>query len=98
MPVYEYDCSGCSKRVEVYLKSVHAAAPAACPQCGSANIRKAISKVIFVKSAETKLAELDPKYEKMIDASSPDLSMDNIVKQYGLDKPIVRDDRGAPDF
>jgi hypothetical protein len=34
----------------------------------------------------------------MIDASSPDLSMDNIIKNYGLDKPITGDDRGAPEF
>ena len=51
-----------------------------------------------MKSAETKLAELDPKYEKMIDASNPDLSMDNLVKQYNLDRPITGDERGAPDF
>jgi putative FmdB family regulatory protein len=98
MPVYEYDCGGCGKRVDVYLKSVNAAEPSACPQCGSPKIHKAISKVVFVKSAETKLAELDPKYEKMIDASSPDLSMDNLVKKYQLDKPLTTDERGAPEY
>ncbi len=98
MPVYEYDCAGCGKRSEVFLKSVNSAGPSSCPQCGSAKIRRAISRVVFVKSAETKLAELDPKYEKMIDASSPDLSMDNIVKNYQLDRPLTADERGAPDF
>jgi len=98
MPVYEYDCGGCGKRVSAFLKSVNAPEPGACPECGSPKIKRAISRVVFVKSAETKLAELDPKYEKMIDASSPDLSMDNIVKRYQLDKPLSRDDRGAPDF
>jgi len=98
MPIYEYDCGGCGKRVDVFLKSVNAAEPSACPQCGSPRIQRAISKVVFVKSAETKLAELDPKYDKMIDASSPDLSMDNIIKNYQLDKPLTRDERGAPEF
>jgi len=98
MPVYEYDCGGCGKRVSAFFKSVNAPEPAACPECGSPNIKRAISRVVFVKSAETKLAELDPRYEKMIDASSPDLSMDNLVKQYQLDKPLTRDDRGAPEF
>jgi hypothetical protein len=54
--------------------------------------------VVFIKSAQTKLDELDPRYEKMIDASSPDLSMDNIIKNYNLDKPITDDGRGAPEF
>jgi hypothetical protein len=61
-------------------------------------MRRAISRVVFIKSAQTKLDELDPKYEKMIDASSPDLSMDNIIKNYNLDKPITDDGRGAPEF
>jgi len=98
MPIYEYDCEACGKRTSVFLKSVNSPEPSACPECGSPNIRKAISRVVFVKSAETKLSELDPKYEKMIDASSPDLSMDNIIRQYQLDKPITGDERGAPDF
>jgi putative FmdB family regulatory protein len=98
MPVYEYDCSACNKRSEVFQKSAGSSGPSSCPKCGSNQIRRAISRVVFVKSAETKLAELDPKYDKMIDASSPDLSMDNIIKQYGLDKPISGDERGAPEF
>lgn len=98
MPVYEYDCGGCGRRVSAFLKSVSAAEPSACPECGSPSITRAISRVVFVKSAETKLAELDPKYEKMIDDSSPDLSMDNLIKQYNLDRPITGDERGAPDF
>jgi putative FmdB family regulatory protein len=98
MPVYEYDCSACGKRSEMFLKSVSSPDPSACPSCGSATMRRAISRVVFIKSAQTKLDELDPRYEKMIDASSPDLSMDNIIKQYQLDKPIADDGRGAPEF
>jgi putative FmdB family regulatory protein len=98
MPLYEYDCGACGKRSDVLLKSVNGPGPTACPNCGSPDIHRAISRVVFVKSAETKLAELDPKYEKMIDASSPDLSMDNLIKKYNLDRPITGDERGAPDF
>ncbi|HXH22999.1 MAG TPA: zinc ribbon domain-containing protein [Dehalococcoidia bacterium] len=98
MPVYEYDCPTCGKRSDVFLKSVSAPDPTACPRCGAAGIRRAISRIVFIKSAQTKLDELDPKYEKMIDASSPDLSMDNLIKKYQLDKPITDDGRGAPDF
>ena len=97
MPVYEYDCRGCGRRVSVFLKSVNGVQPAACPECGSGDFQRAISTFLFHKSAETKLQELDPKYEKMIDASSPDLSMDSIMKNYNLDRPVT-DTRGVPDF
>lgn len=98
MPVYEYNCEGCGRLVSVFLKSMNAAEPAACPECKSPKIRRAISKIVFVKSIETKLQELDPKYEKMIDASNPDLSMDNIIKNYRLDQTLTTDERGAPEF
>lgn len=82
----------------MYFKTVSSAEPSACPECGRSTIKRAVSRVVFVKSAETKLAELDPKYEKMIDDSSPDLSMDNIVKRYNLDRPLTADEKGAPEF
>jgi hypothetical protein len=40
----------------------------------------------------TKLDHLDPKYDKMIDAASPDLSFENLVKQYRLDQPVPKRD------
>ena len=47
-----------------------------------------ISNVAFHLSFQSKMEQLDPKYDKMIDASSPDLSFDNLVKQYQLDRPM----------
>ena len=41
----------------------------------------------------TKLDQLDPKYDKMIDAASPDLAFDNLVKKYRLDEPIPKRDK-----
>jgi hypothetical protein len=38
----------------------------------------------------SKLEQLDPKYDKMIDASNPDLSFDNLVKKYKLDQPVKK--------
>ena len=98
MPVYEYDCNGCRKRLSVFLKSVNAPEPAACPECGSADFRRAIARFAFHKSAETKLAELPSKYEKMIDEAGQDLSMDNLVKQYRLDESRSDDGKGAPEY
>jgi putative FmdB family regulatory protein len=98
MPVYEYDCAGCHKRLSVYLRSVNAAQPQACPECGSADFRRRITGFAFHKSMQTKLDELDPKYEKLIDATSPEISMDSLVKRYHLDESRTDDGRGAPEF
>ncbi len=99
MPVYEYLCGGCRKRVSVYLKSLNSPEPTACPECGSADIRKAVAAFQFHKSVETKLAELPSKYEKMVDEAGKDLSMDNIVKKYHLEESRSDPEgKGAPEF
>jgi putative FmdB family regulatory protein len=42
MPVYDYDCAACGRRIEV-VHGVHAPGPTHCPTCGSGPLRKAIS-------------------------------------------------------
>ena len=42
MPLYDYDCAACGRRVEV-IHGVHAAGPMECPNCGSGPLRKAIA-------------------------------------------------------
>jgi putative FmdB family regulatory protein len=42
MPLYDYDCVACGRRVEV-VHGVHAPGPTHCPNCGSGPLRKAIT-------------------------------------------------------
>ncbi|MEX2184442.1 MAG: zinc ribbon domain-containing protein, partial [Chloroflexota bacterium] len=42
MPRYDYDCVACGRRSEV-LHGVHDDAPAACPLCGGAPLKKAFA-------------------------------------------------------
>ena len=42
MPLYDYDCAACGRRVEV-VHGVHAPGPTHCPNCGSGPLRKAIT-------------------------------------------------------
>ena len=92
MPVYEYACFDCKKVVSVLVRRIGAevAAQAACPECGGANTRRLISGFAFHQSLMSKLDQLDPKYDKMIDASNPDLSFDKLVKRYKLDEPVPK--------
>ena len=88
MPIYEYACHKCRKFVEVITRSIPGddfAPP--CPECGGKKLTRMISRFQFHLSMQSQIDQLDPKYDKMIDASSPDLSFENLVKQYRLDKP-----------
>ncbi len=88
MPIYEYACRGCKQFVEVITRRVaDDAFEPVCPECGGKKLVRMISKFSFHLSMKSQIDQLDPKYDKMIDAASPDLSFDNIVKQYRLDKP-----------
>jgi hypothetical protein len=51
-------------------------------------VERLISSFAFHLSMMSKLDQLDPKYDKMIDAANPDLSFDNLVKKYRLDEPV----------
>ena len=90
MPIYEYACHGCRQFVEIIVRRIGDDAPAPrCPECGSKKLTRMISRFQFHLSMKSRLDALDPKYDKMIDASNPDLSFDNLVKKYRLDKPMT---------
>lgn len=91
MPVYEYACMSCERVVSVLARRVGADARTACPECGGHDLHRLVSRFAFHQSMTSKLEQLDPKYEKMVDAASPDLSFDSLVKRYGLDKPIAKE-------
>jgi putative FmdB family regulatory protein len=42
MPVYDYDCLECGRRVEV-IHGVHGVGPTHCPNCGGGPLKKAIT-------------------------------------------------------
>ena len=89
MPIYEYACHGCKKFVDIMVRRVSDDFVARCPECGGKKLTRMISSFAFHLSFQSKLDQLDPKYDKMIDASSPDLSFDSLVKKYRLDQPMT---------
>ena len=55
MPIYQYDCGGCRRSVEIFFRSAARAADARCPECGSADLQRRISKVARVRRAGERL-------------------------------------------
>ena len=74
MPIYEYRCQDCRRRVSILLRSfaeAEKAAPA-CPRCGSQDLVRLISRVSVLRSEESRLDALaDPSRLGDLDESDP---------------------------
>ncbi len=87
MPIYEYRCQDCQGVNSVFLRSFNSPAPTNCQLCEGGSLRRIMSRVAYVKSESAKLAQLDPKYFKMVDQalgqapanSDPDYHMKNMT-------------------
>ena len=60
MPIYEYRCQDCKRRVSIFWRTFSEAAEGAsvCPRCGGANLARLISRVRFVRSEESRFDDL----------------------------------------
>jgi putative FmdB family regulatory protein len=58
MPIYEYDCHGCRRRVSLLVRSLASAEPPACPRCGSTSLTRLMSRFATVKSEDARLESL----------------------------------------
>ncbi len=60
MPIYEYRCQDCKRRVSIFWRSFSDAEEGmpVCPRCGGANLNRLISRVRVVRSAESRLDDM----------------------------------------
>ena len=59
MPIYQYDCAGCDRRVDVFFRSVSSASDPACPECGSADLPRVMSAFARNRSSSDRVASID---------------------------------------
>jgi putative FmdB family regulatory protein len=74
MPIYEYRCADCKRRVSLFYQtfSVAGAATPLCPNCGSANLSRLVSRVFQLKSEDAQLEDMaDPASFGDIDENDP---------------------------
>lgn len=74
MPIYEYGCYDCHKRVNVFFRSFSdvETKAALCPRCGGENLKRLISRVAVVRSEESRLESLaDPGQLTGFDENDP---------------------------
>jgi putative FmdB family regulatory protein len=74
MPIYEYRCNDCRKRVTVYWRSFSEVetARARCPACGGEDLTRLISRVAVLRSEDSRLEDLaDPSNLAGLDENDP---------------------------
>ncbi len=83
MPIYEYRCHSCRRRVSVFFRSFNSVDDPVCPECGSTRLTKLVSRVAVMKSEESRLEELaDPSSLSGLDENDPK-SIARWAKQMG---------------
>jgi len=52
MPIYEFACNSCQARVSIFVRSMSSPVAAKCDRCGGEDLRRLISRVTVIKSAD----------------------------------------------
>ena len=63
MPIYEYECGDCRRRVSLLVLRPSVASPPTCPRCHGSSLTRIMSRFATVKSEDARL-------ESMADAGS----------------------------
>jgi len=74
MPIYEYACLDCRKRVNVFFRTFHAASTerATCPHCNGTNLHRLMSRVAVMKSEDSRMEDLaDPSLMAGLESEDP---------------------------
>lgn len=74
MPIYEYTCTDCKRRVSLLWRSFADAQSreAVCPRCGGTHLTRLISRVAVLRSEESRLDALaDPSAMPDVDENDP---------------------------
>ena len=58
MPIYEYECHDCRRRVSLLVRRLSSPETPACPRCGSTALSRLMSRFATVKSEEARLESL----------------------------------------
>jgi putative FmdB family regulatory protein len=58
MPIYEYECADCRRRVSLLIRNMAAAAAPACPRCQGTALTRVMSRFVTVKSEDARLESL----------------------------------------
>ncbi|MDE3088012.1 MAG: zinc ribbon domain-containing protein [Chloroflexota bacterium] len=84
MPIYEYRCADCKRRVSIFFRSFSDTnASPACPNCGGTQLARLVSRVAALKSEDARLEAMsDPSSFGDVDENDPK-SMARFMRKMG---------------
>jgi putative FmdB family regulatory protein len=72
VPIYEYHCPNCRKRVSLFIRSISNPGTPACPRCGGQGLERLMSRFSRVRSEDARLdAMADPSSFGDLDENDP---------------------------
>jgi putative FmdB family regulatory protein len=73
MPIYEYRCQDCRRRISLFFRSFEEIeAKPVCPRCGGTHLARLISRVSVVRSEESRIDDMaDPSMLSDLDENDP---------------------------
>jgi putative FmdB family regulatory protein len=63
MPIYQFDCAGCRRRVDILFRSVNSTKTPVCPECGGTDLTRAMSRVARVRTTKQRFEDIDHERE-----------------------------------
>lgn len=83
VPIYEYECQGCRRRVSLLVRSLSSPFSPRCPRCGGVELSRLMSRFATVKSEDARLESLaDPSQYSDLDENDPK-SVARFMKKMG---------------
>ena len=72
MPIYEYHCAACRRRVSLLVMRISDPEPPRCPRCGGQQLTRLMSRFATLRSEDSRLESLaDPSQIGDLDENDP---------------------------
>jgi putative FmdB family regulatory protein len=95
MPIYEFRCRDCRRRVQILTLRVSEKIDAVCEHCGGRHLDRLMSRFAMARSEESRLESLaDPSGMSDVDESDP-RSVARWMRRMGRE---LGDDASGPEF
>jgi putative FmdB family regulatory protein len=91
LPVYEFRCSACGELTSHWCAIADRPATVVCSHCGKPDAERIVSRASVRRSSASKVARLDPKYDRMVDQAmknTPEGDPDRVLRRL---KPFPKD-------